>query len=147
MKARFLILVATVATVAGLTGAAAATTHTSVMSSNSKLGRILVDTRGRTLYLFEKDKRGRSSCSGACAAIWPPLIARGKPLARGGVKPSLLGSVRRANGTKQVTYDGHPLYRYAGDAHAGSTAGQDLQDFGAGWYVVSRAGKKIERGS
>jgi predicted lipoprotein with Yx(FWY)xxD motif len=145
MKGRILILVVIVVAATALTSASAATTRTSVSSESSKLGRILVDAHGRTLYLFEKDKRGRSSCSGACAAYWPPLVTRGKPLASGGVKQSLLGFIRRANGTRQVTYAGHPLYRYAGDAHAGSTAGEGLQDFGAGWYVVSRAGKKIER--
>jgi predicted lipoprotein with Yx(FWY)xxD motif len=112
--------------------------------ANSSLGRIIVDSNGRTLYLFEKDKNGRSACSGACAAYWPPLLSHGKPIARSGLKQLLLGTARRTNGAKQVTYAGHPLYRYAGDTNPGDTTGQGLQDFGGGWDALSPAGKKIE---
>jgi predicted lipoprotein with Yx(FWY)xxD motif len=115
--------------------------------SRSNLGSILVDNRGRTLYLFEKDKRGKSSCYGACATYWPPLLTRGTPAAEGGVKQSLLGVTRRASGVTQVTYAGHPLYRFAGDAKPGQTSGQNSHAFGADWYVVSSAGKKIEKAS
>jgi predicted lipoprotein with Yx(FWY)xxD motif len=108
------------------------------------LGRIIVDGKGRTLYLFEKDKRGRSACYGQCATYWPPLITHGKPVARPGVKRSLLGTTRRANGSQQVTYAGHPLYRFALDTKPGQTKGEGLNDFGAGWDVLSPAGKKIE---
>ena len=79
--------------------------RTTVTSGTSGLGRIVVDSRGRTLYLFEKDKRGASACSGACAAYWPPLLTKGKPIATAGVKGSLLGSIRRADGTRQVMAD------------------------------------------
>ena len=106
--------------------------------------RILVDGRGRTLYLFEKDKRGRSACSGACATYWPPLLTNGKPIAAEAVERSLLGVTRRADGTTQVTYAGHPLYRFVQDTKPGQTSGQGLHDFGADWYVLSPAGKKIE---
>jgi predicted lipoprotein with Yx(FWY)xxD motif len=119
---------------------------TKVGVRNTSLGRILVDARGRTLYLFEKDKTRRSTCYGPCAAYWPPLLSHGKPLAGHGVKRSLLGTTRRANGAKQVTYAGHPLYRYAGDSRSGDTTGEGLQDFGAVWDVVSPAGKQIEAG-
>jgi predicted lipoprotein with Yx(FWY)xxD motif len=133
----------------GLTGAFAASQSAdrtpTVATANSSLGRILVDARGRTLYLFEKDKRGHSACSGACATYWPPLLTRGTPIPGRSAKGSLLGVARRADGTKQVTYAGHPLYRYVGDSRAGQTTGQDLHDFGAGWYVLSPAGKKVER--
>ena len=133
----------------GLTGALAASQSAdrtlTVATANSPLGRILVDARGRTLYLFEKDKRSHSACSGYCATYWPPLLTRGTPIAGRSVKGSLLGVTRRADGTKQVTYAGHPLYRYSGDSRAGQTTGQDLRDFGAGWYVLSPAGKKVER--
>ena len=116
-----------------------------VATAPSGLGRILVDGRGRTLYLFEKDRRGRSACSGLCATYWPPLVANGKWLAIKGVKQSLLASIRRADGSRQVTYAGHPLYLFSGDTKRGQTNGEGLTDFGAGWYAVSPAGKKIDR--
>ena len=152
MKRVFPIIFAVVALVSlsGLSGALAATdsqSGTRVSAASSSLGRIIVDGRGRTLYLFEKDKRGHSACSGACAMYWPPVITRGKPIAGQGVKTSLLGTIRRANGARQVTYAGHPLYRYLLDTKSGQTNGEGLQDFGAGWDVLSPAGKKIERGS
>jgi predicted lipoprotein with Yx(FWY)xxD motif len=133
------------ATVAGL-GRAVAATHANatVTVAGSKLGRILVDSRGRTLYLFEKDSRGRSACSGTCAAYWPPLLASGKPTAGRGTRKTLLGTTRRADGTTQLTYAGHPLYRFVQDTKPGQTTGQDLHDFGAGWHVVAPSGKKIE---
>jgi predicted lipoprotein with Yx(FWY)xxD motif len=119
---------------------------TKVGTANSPLGRIVVDGKGRTLYLFEKDKNRRSACYGLCATYWPPLLTRGKPAAGRGVKGSLLGVTRRANGTMQVTYAGHPLYRYLQDTGPGQTFGQGSRDFGGGWYVVSPAGKKIPAG-
>src|SRR5262249_27700108 len=111
MKALFLTvgaLTAAAALTVGLTGASAssrsAKARTTVSVGSSGLGKILVDGRGRTLYLFAKDARGRSTCAGACAAGWPPLIANGKPLAARGAKASLLGTTRRADGRLQVTY-------------------------------------------
>jgi predicted lipoprotein with Yx(FWY)xxD motif len=145
------VVAATASVAVGLAGAAASPgspRNTATVSTvSSRLGRILVDGQGRTLYLFEKDRRGRSSCSGACAVYWPPLLAGGKPTAARGAKTSLVGITRRANGTKQVTYAGHPLYRYLPDTKPGQTSGQDSHLFGGGWYVVSPAGKKIESGS
>jgi predicted lipoprotein with Yx(FWY)xxD motif len=120
-----------------------ATAGTKVGVASSQLGRILVDARGRTLYLFARDKRGKSSCSGTCAAYWPPLIASGKPHAISGAKGSLLGTTRRADGRLQVTYRHHPLYRFSGDTKRGLTSGQGLDDFGGKWWVVSPAGNKI----
>jgi predicted lipoprotein with Yx(FWY)xxD motif len=116
-----------------------------VMTARTGVGRIVVDGRGLSLYLFEKDARGRSACSGACAAYWPPLLAHGKTIAIKGAMPSLLGSIRRADGTRQVTYAGHPLYFYAGDTSRGQTSGQGLTDFGAPWYALTPAGKTIVR--
>jgi len=110
----------------------------------STLGRIVVDGNGRTLYLFEKDKNRRSACSASCATFWPPLLTHSKPVARPGVKQSLLGTTRRANGSQQVTYGGHPLYRFSLDKKPGQTKGEGLQDFGAGWDAVSPAGRKVE---
>ena len=116
---------------------------TKVATANSMLGRILVDSHGRTLYLFLKDKKGKSACYGACAAYWPPLIASGKPHAIAGAKASLLGTTRRHDGRLQVTYRHHPLYRYAGDASKGDMNGQGLDDSGGKWWVLSPAGNKI----
>jgi predicted lipoprotein with Yx(FWY)xxD motif len=116
---------------------------TKVGAANSTLGRILVDKHGRTLYLFAKDKRGKSACSGACAAYWPPLIASGKLRALAGAKASLLGTIRQADGRRQVTYRHHPLYLYAGDTAKGQTNGQGLNDYGGLWWVLSPAGNKI----
>jgi predicted lipoprotein with Yx(FWY)xxD motif len=116
---------------------------TTVGTASSNLGRILVDRQGRTLYLFAKDKNGKSACSGSCATYWPPLIASGKLVAVAGAKTSLLGTTRRSDGRRQVTYGHHPLYRYAGDATKGQTAGQGLNASGGEWWVLSPAGKKI----
>jgi predicted lipoprotein with Yx(FWY)xxD motif len=110
------------------------------------LGRIAVDSHGRTLYLFEKDKRGHSACSGLCTTYWPPLITHGKPVAMAGVKASLLGTIRRSDGRRQVTLAGHPLYRFSGDSRPGQTSGEGLTDFGGGWDVLSPSGTKIEGG-
>ena len=152
MKRVFLIISAAGALVslALLSAALAATdaqTGARVSAASSSLGKIIVDGRGRTLYLFEKDKRGHSACAGTCATYWPPVITRGKPIAGRGVTSSLLGTIRRANGARQVTYAGHPLYRYVLDTKAGQTNGEGLDDFGAGWDALSPAGKKIESGS
>ena len=122
---------------------AAKKTAPTVSLRNTKLGKILVDSKGRTLYLFEKDKTANSTCSGACAAAWPLLTVKGAPHAGAGVKSSLL----RTNSKHQVTYNGHPLYRYAGDAAPGQTTGQGLKQFGAEWYVMNAAGRKVEHGS
>jgi predicted lipoprotein with Yx(FWY)xxD motif len=118
---------------------------TQIAVAHSGLGSILVDGRGRTLYLFEKDKGGKSACSGQCARSWPPLLTSGKPLGKAGVKASLLGTIRRANGRLQVTYNRHPLYTFVEDARKGQTTGEGVEAFGAEWYVVSAAGAKVER--
>jgi predicted lipoprotein with Yx(FWY)xxD motif len=108
-------------------------------------GTALVDGSGRSLYLFEKDSPTMSACTGACASVWPPVLAHGSATqASAPVRGALLGSAQRSDGTRQVTYDGHPLYRYAGDDKAGQTHGQGLDQFGAGWYVVSPSGHKID---
>jgi predicted lipoprotein with Yx(FWY)xxD motif len=108
-------------------------------------GTALVDGSGRSLYLFEKDSPTMSDCAGACASVWPPVLAHGSATqASAPVQSALVGSVQRSDGTRQVTYDGHPLYRYAGDGKAGQTRGQGLDQFGAGWYVVSPSGHKID---
>ena len=115
-----------------------------VSTGTTSLGRILVDSRGRTLYLFEKDKNGRSACTASCAGAWPPLITAGKPRAGAGVKASLLGEMKRADGRMQVTYNHHPLYLFVKDTKKGQTTGQNVDAFGAEWYAVSPSGTNVE---
>jgi predicted lipoprotein with Yx(FWY)xxD motif len=97
-----------------------ATAAAKVAVGNSDLGNIVVNSAGRTLYLFEKDSSGKSMCDGACAAYWPPVLSSGKPIAADGAKDTLIGTIRRADGSIQVTYAGHPLYTYAGDQQPGT---------------------------
>jgi predicted lipoprotein with Yx(FWY)xxD motif len=115
----------------------------SVALASTKLGKVLVDGNGRTLYLFEADKGAMSKCDGACASAWPPLTTSGKPTAGAGVVAAKLGTAKRADGTTGVTYDGHPLYTYAGDGAPGQTTGEGLTDYGAPWYALSAAGKSV----
>jgi predicted lipoprotein with Yx(FWY)xxD motif len=124
---------------------AAGTSGTLLSTAKTSLGRILVDSSGRTLYLFGKDTKGKSACSGKCARYWPPLLTSGKPRAAGGAKASLLGTTKRADGRLQVTYSHHPLYRFAQDTK-GQTHGEGIDAFGAHWYVVSPAGSAVKRG-
>jgi predicted lipoprotein with Yx(FWY)xxD motif len=112
-------------------------------ANEDELGTILVDSKGRTLYLFRKDSASNSTCLGACADTWPPLAATGKPEVSGRASASLVGTTTRSDGEQQVTYNGHPLYLYAGDEKAGDTRGQGLTDYGAGWYVLSPAGQQV----
>jgi predicted lipoprotein with Yx(FWY)xxD motif len=107
------------------------------------LGKILVDSRGRTLYLFKKDTGGKSRCSGSCAVNWPPLLATGRPRAGSGIEASKLGTTRRSDGKTQVVYNHHPLYRFVADSKPGDTNGEGLTAFGARWFVVSPAGSQI----
>ena len=118
----------------------------SVKLASTGLGKVLVDAQGRTLYLFEADKGTKSACDGACASIWPPLVTKGKPTAGAGLTASKLGTTKRADGTTALTYNGHPLYTYAGDTAAGQTSGQGLDDYGAEWYALSATGDKIDNG-
>ena len=145
-----IIVVAGAFSLAGLSVAMPArnsTPHPATVSvARTGLGRIIVNGQGRTLYLFERDRRrGHSACSGACAVYWPPLITHGKPIARGGARQSLLGTIKRSNGARQVTYAGHPVYRFVQDMKRGDTKGEGLTFFGGGWDALSAAGKKIER--
>lgn len=111
-------------------------------------GRYLVDRQGHSVYLFEKDESGKSYCSGACAAVWPPLETSTAPRAGVGVQAAALGTLQRSDGDMQVTYHGHPLYYYAADASTPDMArGEDIEQFGAGWYLVSAHGRPDESGS
>jgi predicted lipoprotein with Yx(FWY)xxD motif len=111
--------------------------------ANSSLGNILVDSHGRTLYMFRKDNGTRSACFGACASAWPPLRTTGKPTVGRGANASRITTVKRSDGSPQVVYNGHPLYRFSGDQQVGDTNGQGSTAFGAGWFVLSPAGNQI----
>jgi predicted lipoprotein with Yx(FWY)xxD motif len=122
----------------------AAPAGTQVKAAKTSLGRVLVDGRGRTLYLFAIDKHGASSCSGQCAVYWPPLMTGTKGIAGAGVKASLLGTAKRAGGKLQVTYNGHPLYFFKEDAKAGQLKGEGVNGFGGLWWAVSPAGAAVK---
>ena len=111
--------------------------------SNVKLGPILVDGSGRTLYLFEADKGAMSTCYSSCASYWPPVLTNGSPQAGAGANASLLGTTKRTDGTVEVTYAGHPLYQVVTDHNPGDATGQAVNNFGALWYVVGPDGSKI----
>ena len=100
------------------------------------LGQVIVDSKGRTLYDFHKDKGKTSSCYGGCAAAWPPLLTNGSPKATGGAKSSLLGTTKRKDGTTQVTYKGHPLYGFVEDKKPGEANGNGLTAFGGLWLAL-----------
>lgn len=108
--------------------------------AKTAIGTIIVTGQGRTLYMFAADKNGRSACYGQCAHYWPPLLTSGKAVAGNGAKASLLGTTRRKDGKLQVTYNGHPLYRYISDTKAGQTSGQGLNLSGGLWWAISPTG-------
>jgi predicted lipoprotein with Yx(FWY)xxD motif len=130
----------------GSTGAPAKGRATTVTREHTKLGTVLVDGGRRTLYLFEKDKGTASACYGACASIWPPLTTTAGHVAATSLPAAKLGTARRTDGTTEVTYAGHPLYTYAGDATPGDVKGQGLDQFGAEWYVLAPSGRKVDNG-
>ncbi|MQS17061.1 hypothetical protein F7Q99_33950 [Streptomyces kaniharaensis] len=109
-----------------------------------KLGEILVDSQGRTLYLFEKDTSATSTCYGDCATAWPPALTTGAPTAAHGADQSKLSTTTRTDGKTQIVYNGHPLYNFQGDKAQGDTNGEESTAFGAKWYVVNPAGNKVE---
>jgi predicted lipoprotein with Yx(FWY)xxD motif len=117
--------------------------HTINVSDNGDLGKILVDSKGRTLYLFQKDTGPMSTCSGGCATEWPPVTTSRKPTAGSGLTASKVGRTTRSDGSKQVTYNGHPLYLYVGDSKAGDATGQGIDAFGARWYALSPSGSTV----
>ena len=127
-------------------GAAAAGGPAMVNTASGDLGTFLVGTDGRTVYLWEGDSGTTSKCTGACAGAWPPLTTTGAPQASGSAMASLLGTTKRADGAMQVTYNGHPLYYFVKDTGPGSTAGQEVDAFGAEWYAVAPSGKSVESG-
>jgi predicted lipoprotein with Yx(FWY)xxD motif len=144
MRKTLLFLV--IAVVACAVGAAAAATHASrstVTVKSSSYGRILFDGRGFVLYAFTRDPRGRSVCSGACAAGWPPYLVSSRPRAAAGVTSSKLGTTKRADGRLQVTYAGRPLYYYVGDKKPGQVLCQNVSEFGGLWLVMRPNGRPV----
>ncbi len=116
---------------------------TLTVANTPKLGRILVDGSGRTVYLFLADKGQTSACYTQCAVYWPPVITHGAVDAGPGVNPSLLGTTTRTDGTMEVTYGGHPLYYFISDKKPGDVTGQGVNGFGAPWYVVAPSGMQV----
>jgi predicted lipoprotein with Yx(FWY)xxD motif len=116
-----------------------------VETANTKLGRVLVNSSGRTLYLFGKDRNGKSACAGQCASFWPPLLTSGKPRVTKGARASLIGTTKRSDGRLQVTYNHHPLYTFVKDKKAGQTNGEGVIGFGGTWDAVSAAGAKVTK--
>jgi predicted lipoprotein with Yx(FWY)xxD motif len=124
---------------------APAATAAALSTHPTSVGDVLAGPSGRSVYLFEKDVGSTSSCSGACATAWPPVTTTGAPAPAGAVQSQLLGTTPRGDGTNQVTYAGHPLYYFVGDQSATDIRGEGLKNFGAGWYVLSPAGQKIDK--
>src|SRR6195256_4689459 len=129
---------------AGTTPSPAATGEKIAVATNAKLGQILVDESGMTVYLFVADSGTASTCYTSCAAIWPPVLTDGAPQAGTGVQASLLGTTTRTDGKVEVTYAGHPLYYFIKDKAPGDVTGQAINGFGALWWVLSPSGAAIE---
>jgi predicted lipoprotein with Yx(FWY)xxD motif len=142
-----MLLIGIAALVAAATATATTNGSVTVSTGNVKgLGTVLVDSKGRTLYMFVPDKQKRVTCTGSCAAAWPPVkVAKGaKIVAAKGVKQSLLSSDANPSGGRVVTYAKWPLYTYVGDAKAGTATGQALDLNGGLWYVLTPAGKVLK---
>ena len=122
---------------------ASAPSGTVITTAKSPAGTVLVDATGRAVYLWAKDTGDMSNCSGACAGAWPPVTTTGTATATGGAKASDLGTITRSDGTKQVTYDGHPLYYFSGDSGPGTASGQGSDGFGAKWWLVTPTGSDV----
>jgi predicted lipoprotein with Yx(FWY)xxD motif len=123
--------------------ASPAASGATIAVATSKVGQILVDGNGMTVYLFVVDTSTTSNCYTSCATIWPPVLTTGAPQAGAGANASLLGSTTRTDGKVEVTYAGHPLYYFVQDKAAGDTTGQGVNGFGGLWWVVSPAGAAI----
>jgi predicted lipoprotein with Yx(FWY)xxD motif len=133
------------ATAAATTASAPAATGVQITVKRAKLGEIVAaGPRRLTVYLFEADSGGASACTGACASAWPPVTTAAAPSAGAGASASALGTITRADGTKQVTYGGHPLYFFAQDKDQGDAYGQGVKSFGAAWYTLKPSGSKLD---
>jgi len=124
-------------------GGASASAATVIKTASSSGGTVLTDGSGRAVYLWTKDSGGMSACTGACAGAWPPVTTTGTATASGSAKASDLGTITRSDGSKQVTYDGHPLYYFSGDSGPGTATGQGSDGFGAKWWLVAPTGSDV----
>jgi predicted lipoprotein with Yx(FWY)xxD motif len=122
---------------------AAASGGTVITTAKSSAGTVLTTSSGRAVYLWVKDTGDMSNCNGACAGAWPPVTTTATATATGGAKASDIGTITRSDGTKQVTYDGHPLYYFAGDSGPGTASGQGSDGFGAKWWLVAPTGSDV----
>jgi predicted lipoprotein with Yx(FWY)xxD motif len=114
---------------------------------DSRYGRILVDARGKTLYLFTADSPSATRCAGACAGAWPPYTVASSRLARASASAHAVGRLRRGDGSSQVTYHGHPLYYYVGDRLPGQILCQDVEEYDGHWWIVSPRGTAVTGGA
>ncbi|MCW2905482.1 MAG: hypothetical protein JWL68_271 [Actinomycetia bacterium] len=130
-------------TAAGAPASSGSTTATVIESHAGSAGAFLTNSSGRAVYLWAADGMNKSTCSGACAGAWPPVTTKGHVTAANGAKAADLGTITRSDGSKQVTYLGHPLYYFAGDSGSGQTNGQGSNSFGAKWWLIAPAGTKI----
>jgi len=144
MRLARVILVAGILTALGTTAVWASGSPT-VKVEKTKIGKVITDKHGHTLYMFRADHGTVSACYGKCAKFWPPLTTVGKPVAGPGVKTALLGTTKRKDGKLQVTYKRHPLYTFLEDKKPGQTAGEGSKAFGAGWYALTPTGVVIDR--
>ena len=135
-----LAIVGVITATSGGSTKAAQPAASAISVAQTQVGKALVDANGRTLYLFAADKPDVSRLSNAGKAIWPPFTSATPPIATGGASAAHIGMI---SSSKQITYNGHPLYYYAGDHQSGQIAGQGLSEFGARWYVLSAAGAAI----
>jgi|SoimicmetaTmtLAA_FD_contig_91_5005_length_893_multi_2_in_0_out_0_2 predicted lipoprotein with Yx(FWY)xxD motif len=127
-------------TVAGGGGSSSTSATTVQLGTSATLGQVLTNSSGRTLYLFEQDSGTTSACTGTCASTWPALTVTGQPTAASGLTASMLGTAMRADGSTQVTYNGHPLYVYSGDSAPGQTNGEGISGV---WFAVGASGMKV----
>lgn len=137
-------LAAVAAPTAGPATMAPQASQSTITIRGSAFGRILFDGRGRALYAFTRDPRGgRSTCYGACATAWPPYVVKSRASAGAGIDGALIGTVRRRDGSRQVTYAGRPLYYYVGDRQPGQVLCQNVSEFGGLWLVVRPSGRLV----
>ncbi len=136
--------VATGTPAAGATGVPVTGEATIAVASVGTFGQALVDSQGRVLYLFTDDTQNgtTSACTGACATTWTPVASQGSPQAGDGVDQTKLGTITRDDGTKQVTYNGWPLYYNSADTAPGSATGQGMN---GKWFLVSPTGDAIKQ--
>jgi predicted lipoprotein with Yx(FWY)xxD motif len=148
--ARATAIVCVIAFAAAGSAAAAVRAHmaatTTVSTQHGKRGVMLAAANGHTLYMSTADKRNKSNCTGSCTKVWAPLTATGGVVAAkgSGVKQSLLGTILRSGGKRQVTYNGHPLYLNSSDKKPGQMHGENAKGFSATWYAVNTSGNAIK---